>query len=309
MSRSMWSEAMNTTLEEQAFEASEECLVSIRVTSGDLEVHSWDKAQIAIQSPDGPAKVHREGAKFNIAPGGMAGAGDMTVHVPRRCSLNATVCNGDVTIEDIDGQVNLEAMNGDVEAIGLRGALSVRAFSGDVSILRSALSDLNDELLSGDCTIESALVGGGKYHLHAFSGDVHLLLPEDQKCTLSIHSSSGEVDCSLPHEVKSQRHHDSEIEINGGGVPFRLVADSGDVTVKAAKELPEGYEKEAQPTEPFDVGVRERQADSEPFGLGKSPAPEPKSPELMEILRAVEQGKLTVDEALAKISVLESRSR
>ena len=312
MSRSMWSEAMNTTtLEEQVFEASEECLVNIQVTSGDLEVHGWDKAQIAIDSPDGPAAVHREGAKFQITPSMIGGAGDMTVHVPRHGSLNTTVCNGDATIEGIDGQINLEAMNGDVEATGLRGTLAVRAFSGDVSVRRSALSNLKGELFSGDCTIESSLASEGEYHLHSFSGDVALLLPEEQRCTLSIRSND-DVECSLPHEVKEDRHHTSVLELNGGGVPFRVIADSGDVTIGAARELPERPEVgpvASRSVEPFDLGVRERPTAPEPFGLDESPAPEDRSPALMEILKAVEQGALTVDEALARISALESHNR
>jgi DUF4097 and DUF4098 domain-containing protein YvlB len=308
----MWSDAMNATLEEQVFEAGEGCQIDIQVLTGDLEISGWDKDQVSVESPDGPAEVHREGTTLKVGSG--VGAGDLTVLVPRRCNLTAHVCNGDVAIEGADGQVNLEAMNGDIEAKGLRGALAVRAYSGDVSVLRSALSGLTAELFSGDCTIESALAEEGRYHLHSLSGDVHLLLAEDQRCTLSVRSLDGDVDCSLPHEVKGQNRHSSEIGINGGGVPFRVSADSGDITVEAAKELPEGHFKEAspataQPSEPFDVGAQGRQADSEPFGLDESPTPEPKTPELMEILRAVERGELTVEEALARIGALELPDR
>ena len=91
-----------------------------------------------------------------------------------------------------------------------------------------------------------------------------------------------------------------------------MVADSGDVTVGAARELPERPEAgpvAARPSEPFDVGTREHPTAPEPFGLDESPAPEDRSPALMEILKAVEQGVLTVDEALARISALESHNR
>jgi hypothetical protein len=298
---------MTKSESEQTFAVGNECVVVIEATSGDVHVSGWDRAEVRVNSGDEQASVRQEGATFQIRPIPI-GSGDVSVQVPHQCDLTLRLVSGDCTLEGTIGQVFIQTMSGDVKARNLQGDVNVRTVSGDISLLGSHLAHVEIGTVSGDSTIESPLDAGGAYHVHSVSGDVRLLIPENQPCTVKHHSLSGEFKCKLPFESRRQGWGKLEAVINGGGVAYTVDTTSGDVTVAAAGALPE----EAQPraehaTKPLGEPPSE---DAEPFAVTEPVAAQGEdapstTQRRMEVLKAIEEGKLSVTEGLAKLRELE----
>jgi len=309
---------------EQTYEVGEEAVIVIETTSGDARVQGWEKAQVAIEQEDEAAAVTQSGQTLNIrsVPGG---AEDLAVYAPRGCDLVLHLVSGDVRLDEVEGDVNIQTMSGDIDAHSLHGEAHVRTVSGDISLLGSQLSGLSIETVSGDATIESALAEDGHYNLHSISGDLQLLIPEDQPCTVRCASLSGEFSCGLPHEIKHKSWGKVEALVNGGGIEVDIRTTSGDVEVRAAGHLPPraSEERVAEPAAPTPATEEPNRATRplesqgpepkpQPFHLEETPAPSAEaetsqSPAArrMEILKAIEEGRMSVSEGLAKLRQLE----
>lgn len=306
---------MMNSLSEQTLEVGQECMIAVETTSGDISISGWDKTQISAYSPDGSPAIRQEGQKVEIKPK-LGGAGDLTIHVPRRCDLALRSSSGDVTLQDLAGRISLQVISGNVKGLDLRGDLTARMVSGDLELRNCRLDRIELDTVSGDSLIESQLSASGNYRVHTVSGDVHLLTPEDQPYTLYYHTLSGDFEQKLSGESKRKGWGKLEVAINGGGVAFIVHTTSGDLTVEATEGVGvvEGQErKEEEPvakhaTRPLESPWTE--AKPEPFAVEES-APPPSveatsaSARRMAILQAIEEGKISVSEGLAKLRELD----
>ena len=130
----------------------------------------------------------------------------------------------------------------------------------------------------------------GPYEFKTVSGNMNLITPEDTACTVRINSVSGSAKVNLPITSKSGARNKRVIEASGGGPEVNVKSVSGVFKigspnyVKAESAQPEGKEHyhhtAIQPV--------------------KS-TPLPKSQ--MEILKAIENGEITVDEALEQMNL------
>ena len=258
---------------------------------------------MAIDSADGEARVRHEGDAWHIA-GPSGGAGDLALQVPHRAALSLRIASGDVRLDDLASDISMQVMSGDVTATALHGSFSVRIFSGDVNLLACQLSRLAVDSMSGDTIVETTLVQGGDYDVRSLSGALRLCLAQEQGCTLRARLLSGDFSCSLPHKLETEAWGRVVALINGGGVAFGVRSTSGDVSVTA---LPADRDPAEQ------QGVRDRRASrpldvdatAQPKGLGEEPPVAEEAPseadQRMEVLRAIEQGALSVDEGLARL--------
>ena len=299
---------MTPSVSEQSFPVSDECVILIETISGDLDISGWDNAQVRVQASNGKATVHQEGSKLDIKPA-STGSSDLELRVPCRCDLTLRAISGDIELRDVGGQIDLQTKSGDIAGENVRGELRVHTVSGDIELSGSCLSSLTVGTVSGDSLIESPLDVEGEYHVRSVSGNVHLRIPEDQSCTVRGKSLSGGFKCDLPHELDHQgrgKRGKWEARINGGGPELRVDTISGDVRVSVAATEPE----ETQPfaDERATKPLVYKESKDEPFGLDEETAASQESKESpssaaqrMEILKAIEEGEMSVDEGLAKL--------
>lgn len=304
-STSMWSREMVSQKREQTFQVGEECTIVVETCSGDLELSGWDRHQVEVRSPDGEASVEQDGPKLRIR---TAPANDLTLRVPHFSDVKARLVSGDARLADMSGTVDIETKSGDVAATNHRGDLLIHTVSGDVSLRSCAVTGLDLRTVSGGCLVESEIDQEGTYRVSSVSGDLRLLIPEDQQCTVRMHSLSGRLRCRLPHSTPRHRRRETEALINDGGVEFLVRTISGNVVVEAAKHLAQSGAGPAHATE--GATVREREPETEPFGLDEGEAEEtaPSSStaaQRMEILRAIEEGEMSVDEGLDRLEQLD----
>ena len=247
------------------------------------------------------------------------------VHVPRqgqvavRCvsgpveikdisgSVYARTVSGDIYLERLGGSVIVHGVNGRVSAQEISGNLGARTVDSSIGIRQSRLSELSARTVSGSVTLESPLAAEGAYSVRTVSGDLRLYLPADARATLELESTSGRIQSDLPCRILDQRRGSWRATLNGGGPVVEMRSVSGSMFVgmagseaQAAAEA--GHPEAARPS-PSDAGQQAPVAES---GGPEPPAAEPagrETPELA-VLRAVERGELSVDEALKKLEDL-----
>lgn len=313
----------------RTFTVGDECVVVIETTSGDIQVHGWDREEVAVPDPEDDVRIFRDGNGLTVRAS-AGGSADLLVRVPHHCDLTVRTASGDLDVRDIAGRVSVQTMSGDLQARGLRGMVRVSSVSGDVILSHSRLLGLSADTVSGDLVIEASLDAEGDYHVRSVSGDLVLAIPEAQGLNILSSTLSGGFHSDLPHEVDRRGWGKLEARVNGGGPLLRVHTASGDIRVRPVRHEGAAPQQEAPPEEsPFAAYARstrplghdlveeavaeehseEQPPETEPFTLDpeESDADENLSPAArrMAILRAIEEGRLTVAEGLARLRALD----
>lgn len=191
--------------------------------------------------------------------------------------------SGDLVLTDAGGEVRVKAVSGDISIRAERLiGLDIGSVSGDLSAVAPRFSQVRANTVSGDIEIEGALDAAAEHRVETVSGDLSLGLVGG--LALEVRGLSTDVDCRLPHRSEGSRDRRRYI-IGDGRSAMAFSSMSGDVSIQAARRVRSG---EAPPEVPAAPGP-------------KTP-PAPAAPEQLEILRALERGELSVDEAARRLS-------
>jgi len=257
------------------------------------QAHTGDAAGTEIewsQEADGSVTIatHFRDAPWSWLIGSYPCCVDYVVKVPRRCVLRVkgvsnTLCvdglegefdfysvSGDVTLRDLTGPVRIHTVSGKISAEGLTGALHLDTVSGDADFKKVNLPSVEAKTVSGRVDLQTAF-GEGPYRFGSVSGDVRLRVPPESRCSLELHSVSGEIRTEFPLTRTSQVRGSQSAEVQGGGVPVSLNSISGVLQLDCEGELPGNAAARKTPS------ADERRA----------------------VLEQVERGEMTVEEALA----------
>jgi len=176
----------------------------------------------------------------------------MEVEVPTRTNLDIRTGGGDVKVNHLEGETNLETSGGDVKASELKGNLNARTSGGDME-LRDLTGDVIVKTSGGDITLANvhgrveAHTSGGDVtaslargnakggEIETSGGDIELRLDPAINLSLDASTSSGEVTSNLPHlsvtgEISSSRLHGT---LGSGGETLRVHTNGGSVRISA----------------------------------------------------------------------------
>lgn len=299
---------------------------------------SRGNTQVDVRRDGNKVSVQTRSGAVGLVNFGRSSAVDYDIQVPREClirvhgvssdvdvegtraDLGVQTVSGDVQVRDVAGDLTMTTVSGDVVAADLSGTLVARTTSGDGRILHSRLRRFSVNSVSGDFTLESPLLADEHCHAKTVSGDLELLVPPDTGATIQLKSVSGSVACELPAEIiKSGRRH-WQGRINGGGGHVEMNSVSGDLRIRRAgsKATEERQPRHAEhpdfvrtpspprppsPPEPVNWGGSARESAG---GLDEEESPPASAPtegqeQASEVLRALERGELTVEEAMARL--------
>ena len=226
---------------------------------------------------------------------------DFSIRVPHTCSVkvncvssSATIngLEGDFEVQGVSGDINLANMNGTfdfnsvsgkITAENLIGPLEMNNVSGKVQITESQIPSMIGKSVSGSAIIETPLTEG-PYEFKSVSGNMSVITPEDTACTISIKSVSGVAKVNLPVTSRTGVRNKEIIEVAGGGPQVSMKSVSGVLKVGSPN-----YVKSEEPQP-------EKEIAPSPVVPPAIPATQPKSQ--MQILQELENGEISVDEAL-----------
>jgi len=230
--------------------------VSVAVTSGGITVEAYDGREVIVETSTG-LETLEEGEESEAEAGGLRRlpnnslklvaeendnhveiwvrnwnrAADLRLRVPVQTSLELkTVNNGDIVIQGVDGEHELNNVNGSIEARGVSGSVVASTTNGDVDV--ELVRPAEDKPMA----------------FSSLNGDVEIELPADTRVTLRLRSDRGDIltdfDVDLsrrPPKVETSRDGDTfrvEVEgevygtIGGGGAELTVKTYNGDIVIR-----------------------------------------------------------------------------
>jgi hypothetical protein len=300
--------------------------LTIEHASGDLRL-TQVKGTLAVNTINGDAVLHDVGpAAIKAVQGDLSlrdGAGDVQIEVVR----------GDAKIKRVAGNVAINKVAGDLVASDLGGGLAVSNVGGDASLQTSLAAGQSYIVKAGGDVIFRVDSGGGQFALNC-KGDLRVRLPmtnwtgNDRSATGTYGDGSAQVTLlangdllvlpgmsgasSFDPDVLSEQVEAmiesamSQFETQMSQVQRDLEQRFG----KFDKQAEKAAERAARSAERAKRRA-ERAAGSWGFVVGRPPVPPtpPSEPvtdqERLLILKMVEEGKITADQAAQLLSALE----
>jgi DUF4097 and DUF4098 domain-containing protein YvlB len=156
---------------------------------------------------------------------------DLDIEVPAAFDLQVhTYNNGDLTIQNVQGLVELTNFNGRIDAANVSGSVIATTYNGGIKV--------SFETVAANTPMSFS----------TFSGDIDLTFPADLKASLKMKTEQGEVysgfDVDLTNK-KPVRTEESkagtfkvvidewmEADVNGGGAEFTMKNYNGDIYIR-----------------------------------------------------------------------------
>ena len=267
--------------------------VIINNISGNIDVKTWNRAQVQIDALKVSRSTTLAKAKENIAkvkiivteenstlrvkteyPEGsnknLSVSIYYTLMIPADASINASTMSGNVTCEDINGDLKANTMSGNVTATGAKSGANLSTTSGNVeadnvvgdvklhtvsgtviannirgsvaadttsgSIVLTNITDADEieaNVMSGKVKYEGDLDSNGYYHLQTHSGRVEFIVPSGAAFDLNARTFSGSISSDFDITVRGKIDKKSlSGSVNGGGAEVELKTFSGNVFIK-----------------------------------------------------------------------------
>lgn len=156
---------------------------------------------------------------------------DIEVRVPRGATIDiSTVNDGDVTVEDVNGEFTLRNVNGGVRLVRAGGSGTIKTVNGNVeAVFARAPSEATS--------------------FHTVNGELDVTFPANLSAELAFHTMQGDVftdfdveSLSTPPEVRRDRgryfmntNRNSAFRIGTGGERYSFNTLNGDIFVRKAK--------------------------------------------------------------------------
>src|SRR5262245_22077736 len=171
--------------------------------NGAINVHGWGRDSVAVharirvrasnrkkaEAIASDIRILTEGAHIRAeGPGHQTGASwsvEFFMTVPRRSDLMAQTQNGPISLEHVDGKIELTTQNGPLELSDVGGSLRARTSNGPLEI-RLKGSRWEGEGLDAETT----------------NGPVELSIPRDYNARLTTGTAHGPIDLDIPISVR-----------------------------------------------------------------------------------------------------------
>jgi hypothetical protein len=220
--------------------------------------------EVAVELPTG-SQVVADSAFGNLAADGELGACRLksamgTVRVDRASGLRASSGYGNITIDHVSGDADVNAGSGDVRIDRIDGAAKVKSGNGDVTI-GEVLGELRAKAANGDITV-------GRAHTSAMAktanGDVRF--DEVREGAVVAETAAGTVDIGVLAGTAAWLDLDTKFgkvrnQLGGGDAPapsgrrveIRAHTSIGDITIDRAPGVPAGSTPTPSSTEGTDA--------------------------------------------------------
>jgi putative adhesin len=201
--------------------------------NGGIAIHAWDRDEIRVSAriqtsgdDDGDAKALADQISIEVRDGRVRAEGPSTrrrqswsvsydIYAPRRTDLRLNAQNGGLSVEDIEGRMDLGTVN---------GGLSLRRVAGDVRA----------ETTNGGLAVE--LEGdrwrGPGLDARTTNGGVTLDIPRDYSARLETGTVNGSMNIDFPVTVQGSIGRRITTTLGNGGPPIRAITMNGGVRIR-----------------------------------------------------------------------------
>jgi Putative adhesin len=214
--------------------------VAINNVAGSVDLRGWDKAEVEVTGTAGSDVDH---VSVSGDPGhvtvqvitrqnrlwGSDGSAHLTVHVPARSSVTATLVSADFKVSGLLGDLQLQSVSGEVEG-EVGGDLRAGSVSGDIRLSARSAKSIAVKTVSGDITLGG---GSGETDVSTVSGTIKV--EEGLQSRAHFKSVSGDVTAKLSMTGDAQVDGESvsgNIDLGFTALPsadFDVQSFSGDI--------------------------------------------------------------------------------
>jgi DUF4097 and DUF4098 domain-containing protein YvlB len=158
---------------------------------------------------------------------------DINIHMPRKGNVRLHTGDGQITLADFNGDMDLGSGDGAEEIHHVEGRL--HAQTGDGHIKADGRFDALD-LKSGDGHLDIRAASGStlaqEWTLHTGDGSVSLELPENLAADLYLHTGDGHIDVDLPMTTEGRiKGNELRGKLNGGGKLITVHTGDGSINL------------------------------------------------------------------------------
>ena len=201
--------------------------------NGAVAVRAWDGSGVEIRqrvqawapSRDEAAQIARQ-VRVRTDGGNISSTGPEAgrrrgyavgylILVPRRMDLRVETHNGPVSVQGVNGRMELSAVNGPVDLRDVGGDVHARAQNGPMTVA-----------LSG------SRWNGAGLDAETSNGPVTLSIPAGYAATLTTGTVNGPMNLDFPVQVQGRFPRQFTTRLGGGGAPIRVVTTNGPVEVR-----------------------------------------------------------------------------
>jgi len=91
-----------------------------------------------IRPPSSSLEVEEENNEVRIDLGPESDSLDLIIKVPRQCSLSLSTADGDIIVENVSGDLEVESSDGNVVLTGISGSAVASSADGDITAVLNA---------------------------------------------------------------------------------------------------------------------------------------------------------------------------
>lgn len=234
---------------DKSLEVDAKSSISVSVVRGKINVSGWDKNVVQVRGKldeqsegllfekRGSSVVIEDKTEHNLRRGEGS---DLTLFIPRGCSLDVELVSADLIAKDIAGKSNLQTVSGDITAEKLGHQVDIESVSGDID-LKGAGRNVALESVSGNI---KAHVTAQRFEAETVSGDISIrnegeLVHGD----FSVVSGDVQVESSLSDDIDLEMESvsGSLLLMARGKVNARIEAETGpggDIVNELTNDVP-----------------------------------------------------------------------
>ncbi|MBX6772675.1 MAG: hypothetical protein IRY83_13170 [Chloroflexi bacterium] len=226
-------------------------------------------------------------------------------------SVHVAAVSGNASLHSVRGPIAVRAVSGSILAENLDGPADVRTVSGSIQ-LEGRLRGVRLDTVSGSSRLAGILDESSSCEIHSVSGSATLALPPEARLSISARGVSFTVAGDLPYQVSQDIRRLGAREwaatLNGGGTPISFRTVSGQLYLTRYAKAEEAASAAPPPAAPSSFSSASASPERVPGGA-ETPAATPSGAqdsesEELRILRAVERGELSVEDALKRLDDL-----
>ena len=200
--------------------------------NGGVHVEAWDRNEVLVQAKvvgraesdsraqaivsdveiDSGDKVHASGPKNSKNESWWV---SYRVFVPRDYDLALNSMNGGVSVEGVDGTMELKTMNGGITLAHVAGDVKGRTTNGGVTV-----------------RLDGSSWAGGGLDVETTNGGVVLYMPDGYSAHLEAGTTNGGINIDFPVMVQGKIGKTISTDLGNGGATIRAKTTNGGVQVK-----------------------------------------------------------------------------
>ena len=235
----------------QTFQVSKGGMLEVSISSGDISVSAWDKAEVFVKAegidPEelNQLKMSQSGntVRVSFRPEWGSHHVRFTFQIPRdyntdlhtsggdielqgsfRGFLEGATSGGDIRLGDVEGKVEMSTSGGDVTAGKITGTVKLRTSGGDIRMMNCS-GDVDVSTSGGDITVGDV---GKTLNARTAGGDVEV---GNVGGEATITTAGGEIRVGKVTGSVTVKTAGGDIELKGGSGLIRAKTAGGDINM------------------------------------------------------------------------------